>query len=80
MKKFTYIIALCTLFLIGFTACGPSQEEQLKQKRTEDSLNALDSDKSLDEANKLLQQADSIEKAKQDSMEMAAKKKSKIKS
>jgi hypothetical protein len=63
MKKSALIIAAGALLLTGFNACGPGREEQQRLQRIEDSLNALDRDHSVDEANRLLQQADSTEKA-----------------
>jgi hypothetical protein len=73
MKKFALIIILSTISFLCFNSCGPNQKDAERQKKIEDSINKLDSDKSFDEANKLLQQADSIEKAKQDSIDLAAK-------
>jgi hypothetical protein len=77
MKKFTLIISLSVISFMCFNSCGPSQKEAERQKRIEDSINKLDSDKSFDDANKLLQQADSIEKAKQDSIDQATQDKGK---
>jgi hypothetical protein len=71
MKKLALIFILSAMTILGLYSCGPNQKELEKQKRTEDSLNKLDSDNSFDEANKLLMQADSIEKAKKDSADLA---------
>jgi len=47
------------LVVLSFMACGPSQEEQDKQKKTDDSLFEKDRNNALDNANKLLS-ADSM--------------------
>jgi len=79
MKKYFLVIALCTAALLSLSNCGPNQKEAEKQKRTEDSINKLDSDKSSDEADKILKKADSADKAKKDSIELAKKGKGKSK-
>jgi hypothetical protein len=57
MKKLFIVLAGLTMF--SFMACGPSQEEQDKQKKVEDSLFEKDRNNALDNANKLLS-ADSM--------------------
>ena len=52
MKKIFVVIA--GLMMFTFIACGPSQEEQDKQKKTDDSLFEKDRTNALDNANKLL--------------------------
>lgn len=42
------------LVMFSFMACGPSQEEQDKQKIVDDSLFEKDRNNALDNANKLL--------------------------
>jgi hypothetical protein len=73
MKKSFCIMALCSLFTLSFTGCGPSQKELEQQQKKTDSAIQADRDRSVDEANKLLQQADSADKAKQDSIAKAGK-------
>jgi hypothetical protein len=52
MKKLFILIA--GLIMISFMACGPSQQEKEKQKKTEDSLFEKERNTALDNANKLL--------------------------
>jgi len=52
MKKIFILIAGLTM--TSFMACGPSQEEQDKQKKIDDSLFEKDRNTALDNANKLL--------------------------
>ena len=52
MKKISILIA--GLIMVSFIACGPSQEEQEKQKKTDDSLFEKDRNTALDKANELL--------------------------
>ncbi len=40
--------------MFSFIACGPSQQEKEKQKKTEDSLFEKERNNALDNANKLL--------------------------
>ena len=57
MKK--VFIVMASLVMFSFMACGPSQEEQDKQKKVDDSLFEKDRNNALDNANKLLS-ADSM--------------------
>lgn len=50
---------MASLVMFSFMACGPSQEEQDKQKKVDDSLFEKDRNNALDNANKLLS-ADSM--------------------
>lgn len=52
MKKVFILIACFIMF--SFIACGPSQQEKEKQKKTEDSLFEKERNNALDNANKLL--------------------------
>lgn len=82
MKKVLSIIALAAMANV-FVACGPSKEEiAADKKRIEDSIKEVENEKqdaiALAEAEKAIaeekQRQDSIEKAKTDSIEVAAKK------
>lgn len=53
MKPLKIFFGLFSLFI--FIACGPTQEEQEKQKKTEDSLMEIERNKALENADKLLQ-------------------------
>jgi hypothetical protein len=77
MKRFAFIIALGTFALIGLNNCGPSQKELDEQKRKEDSANMVESNSKADDADKLLRKMDSIDKAKQDSIDLASTQKKK---
>jgi hypothetical protein len=48
------IVFLSGLMLVSLMSCGPSQQEQDKQKRIDDSLFEKDRNTALDNANKLL--------------------------
>lgn len=52
MKKIFVVIA--GMMMISFMACGPSQQEKEKQKKTDDSLFEKERNNALDNANKLL--------------------------
>lgn len=52
MKKITLFIS--TLIMFAFVSCGPSQEEQDKQKRTDDSLMEKERNSAIDNANSIL--------------------------
>lgn len=52
MRKIFILISGITL--VSFIACGPSQEEQERQKKIDDSLFEKDRNTALDNANKLL--------------------------
>jgi hypothetical protein len=52
MKKI--FVLLSVLMLISLVSCGPSQKEQEKQKKIDDSLFEKDRNTALDNANKLL--------------------------
>lgn len=64
MKKLIFLLS--AIALTSFIACGPSKEEQEKQKKQEDSLMEPERDAAIDNANKLLAdtaiQEDSIKK------------------
>lgn len=72
MKKTLLLLGLVLTMLA--TACGPSKEEQERQKRIEDSLASIDSDSTADNADALLREADSLYKLKQDSIKAAEEK------
>ena len=52
MKKL--FVLLSGIAMVAFIACGPSQQEQDKQKKVDDSLFETDRNTALDNANKLL--------------------------
>jgi len=65
MKKITLFIS--TLMMFAFVSCGTSQEEQEKQKRTDDSLMEKERNAALENANSILSDttagpADSVKK------------------
>ncbi|MGD0710209.1 MAG: hypothetical protein ABR968_03435 [Bacteroidales bacterium] len=47
-------ILMAGLVMISFMACGPSQKDKEKQKKTDDSLFQKERNNALDNANKLL--------------------------
>jgi hypothetical protein len=71
MKKLFMLMA--GLVMISFMACGPSQKEQDKQKKADDSAFEKDRNSALDNANKLL--SDTTPKAKDTSKTKTGKKK-----
>jgi hypothetical protein len=75
MRKVIFFMFMgLSLFFMGCGNLKLDDKEDPGKKKIEDSLTEEDRNNALDNADKLLQQADSIEKAKQDSIEMAAKK------
>jgi hypothetical protein len=52
MKKIT--LFLSTIVMFAFVSCGPSQEEQDKQKKTDDSLMEKERNSAIDKANSIL--------------------------
>ena len=52
MKKIFFFIL--TLAMISFMACGPSADEEKKQKKIDDSLFEKDRNTALDNADKIL--------------------------
>lgn len=52
MKKIFLVAIVTTMF--AFVACGPSQEEQEKQKRIDDSLMEKERNSAIDNANSIL--------------------------
>lgn len=65
------ILYLCMALTLLAVSCGPSKEEQEKEKRAEDSLMEIQRNSALDDADKILKQADSLDKVKQDSIKAA---------
>jgi hypothetical protein len=52
MKK--AFVLLSALLMLSFISCGPSQKEEEKQKKIDDSIFEKDRNTALDNANKLL--------------------------
>ena len=66
MKNLIPILGL--VFVLGITGCGPSKQDEVKDQGKQDSIDSLDSNNSVDEANKLF---DSINRA--DSLDSIAR-------
>jgi len=71
MKK--ALVLLSGLTIITFVSCGPSQKEQDRQKKVDDSLFEKDRNTALDNANKLL--SDTSAKGKDTTAKVGKKKK-----
>jgi len=69
-KTFLYLCFALSLLVAG---CGPSKQDQEKQKKKEDSLMEIERNNALGDADKILKQADSLDKIKQDSVKAAEK-------
>lgn len=72
MKKIS-ILALfsASLFLSACGCFGLEEKEDPAQVRVEDSLAEIDRNESVDEADRMLREADSLEQVKQDSIAKA---------
>jgi hypothetical protein len=69
MKKTIWMAAMGAIMFFGICGCfGLSEEEEAAQKRKEDSLMEIERNNALNNADLLLNQSDSIEKVKQDSI------------
>ncbi len=74
MKKFMLIPVIALgLCLSGCGGCG-ADEETPEQIKIEDSIAEADRNESVDNADRMLREADSLEKLRQDSLEKAGKK------
>jgi hypothetical protein len=69
------VLYFCFALSLLAVSCGPSKEELEKQKRQEDSLMDIERNSALDDADKMLKQADSLDKVKEDSIKAIEEKK-----
>lgn len=75
MKKFLQMAAVLSLISLGVSGCfGPNEQEEAAKEKTEDSLMEIDRSSSVDEADRMLREADSLEQLRQDSIDKAGKK------
>lgn len=74
MKKPMLIVVIGIALFLGGCGCF-SVEEKVDpvQQRIEDSIDEIDRNSSVDDADRMLREADSIEKVKQDSIDKAQK-------
>ena len=69
------IVFLSGLMLVSLISCGPSQQEQDKQKKIDDSLFEKDRNTALDNANKLLTDSSQVKDTSAKKTETKKKKK-----
>lgn len=75
MKKLMIGSAVLAALFFGICGCsGPSAEEEAAKQKKEDSLMEIDRDNSVNEADRMLREADSLEQLRQDSLEKASRK------
>lgn len=75
MKKLMTMTAILAMISLGICGCvGPNEQEEAALKKTEDSLMDLDRNQSVDDADRMLREADSLEQLRVDSLEKASQK------
>jgi hypothetical protein len=74
MKRIIALASVVSLVFLGSYGCGNSATEEAAKQKIEDSVNEIDRNNSLDEADKMLREADSLDKIREDSIAKASKK------
>jgi len=75
MKKYMLMTAIIALICASMVGCiGPNEQEEAALKKTEDSLMDIDRNQSVDDADRMLREADSLEQVRLDSIEKASQK------
>ena len=74
MKRIIALASVVSLVFLGSYGCGSSAGEEAAKQKIEDSVNEIDRNNSLDEADKMLREADSLDKIREDSIARASKK------